>query len=432
MLESGSMDRIKGFLKKEDFYEPKNSIIYETIDELYEARSVYDMSMVAAALTSAGNLEKIGGEHYLMEVGRILPYAEHLKDYSKRVREKSLLRKLLSVAGKISETVSEYDKEAAADAMKAVDKCSQDIYLLARDEAGRELVPVSEILKDVYANLHKVSNHTHELLGVTTGFNKLDERTNGLQNSNLIIVAGRPSMGKTSFAVNMAQNAALAGKTVAIFTLEMSAEQIVHKLISFETGIRSGQLQSGPLGETEWLKLAKAGDPLTELKIYIDDSSQPSAMEINSKCRRLKNTPAGLDLVVIDYLQLMATQSKNRSDSRANEVSEITRSLKAMAKDLKVPVVALSQLSRASETRKVGQKRPILSDLRESGSIEQDADIVLFVHRENYYAVAEKQSAEEFGTAETAEIIIGKNRTGPTGTVELTFTRHDTKFQDID
>jgi replicative DNA helicase len=425
MLESGSMDQVKGFLKTEDFYNPKNSIIYETIDELYEARSVYDMVTVAAALTSAGNLEKIGGEKYLTDVARILPYAEHLKDYAARVREKSLLRKLLGIAGKISEKVSEYDKEAASSAMEAVDKCSQEIFLLARDEAGRELAPIADILKDVYANLHKVSNHTSELLGVTTGFNRLNFLINGLQNANLIIVAGRPAMGKTSFAVNIAQNAALAGKTVAIFTLEMSAVQVAHKLISFETGISSGRLQSGPLGETEWLKLAKAGDPITELKIFIDDSSRPGAMEITSKCRRLKSGKTGLDLVVIDYLQLMDTQVRNRSDSRANEVSEITRSLKAMAKDLNVPVVALSQLSRAPEARK--DKRPILSDLRESGSIEQDADVVLFVHRESYYT-AEK-SSEEF---ETAEIIIGKNRTGPTGMVELSFTPHITKFQDID
>jgi replicative DNA helicase len=426
MLESGSMDRVKGFLKTEDFYDPKNSIVYETIDELYEARSVYDMVTVAAALTSAGNLEKVGGERYLMEILRIFPYAENLRYYTVRVREKSLLRKLLGIAGKISETVSEYDKEAAASAMEAVDKCSQEIYLLSRDEAGRELIPIADILKDVYDNLRKVSNHTSELLGVTTGFSRLNFLINGLQNANLIIVAGRPAMGKTSFAVNIAQNAALAGKTVAIFTLEMSAVQVAHKLISFETGISSGRLQSGPLGETEWLKLAKAGDPITELKIYIDDSSRPSAMEITSKCRRLKSGKDGLDLVVIDYLQLMDTPIRNKSDNRANEVSEITRSLKAMSKDLNVPVVALSQLSRAPEARK--DKRPILSDLRESGSIEQDADIVLFVHRESYYA-AERQSSEEF---ETAEIIIGKNRTGPTGMVELTFTPHITKFQDID
>jgi replicative DNA helicase len=425
MLESGAMDQIKGFLKTEDFYDPKNAIIYKTIDELYEARSVYDVVTVAAALRSAGNLERIGGEKYLIEVARILPYAEHLKDYAARVREKALLRKLLRVAGKISETVTEYDREAAGSAMEAVDKCSQQLYLLSRDEAGRELIPISELLKDVYDNLRHVSNHTAQLLGVTTGFRDLDARINGLQNSNLVIIAGRPSMGKTSFAVNIAQNAALAGKTVAIFTLEMSAEQVTHKLISYETGISSGRLQSGPLGDTEWLKLAKAGDPLSGLKIHIDDSSRPSAMEINSKCRRLKSGKNGLDLVVIDYLQLMDTPVRNKSDNRTNEVSEITRNLKAMAKDLNVPVMALSQLNRAPETRK--DKRPILSDLRESGSIEQDADVVLFVHRESYYA-AEKSSAE----SETAEIIIGKNRTGPTGTVELDYQPHCTKFSDKD
>jgi replicative DNA helicase len=425
MLESGSMDQIKGLLKTEDFYNPKNSIIYETIEELYEARDVYDVVTIASALASAGTLEKIGGERYLTEVARILPYAENLRYYAARVREKSLLRKLLGIAGKISETVSDYDKEAAASAMEAVDKCSQEIFLLSRDEAGRELVPIADINNEVYDNLRKVSSHNVELLGVTTGFDKLNKLTNGLQNSNLIIVAGRPAMGKTSFAVNVAQNAAIAGKTVAIFTLEMSAVQVAHKLISFETGLTSRTLQSGPLGETEWLKLAKAGNPINELKMFIDDSSRPSAMEITSKCRRLKSGKSGLDLVVIDYLQLMDTQARNKSDNRANEVSEITRSLKAMAKDLNVPVVALSQLNRAPEARK--DKRPILSDLRESGSIEQDADVVLFVHRESYYA-AEK-SPEEF---ETAEIIIGKNRTGPTGTVELTFTPHITKFQDID
>jgi replicative DNA helicase len=359
-----------------------------------------------------------------MEVARILPYAENLKNYAARVREKSLLRKLLGVAGKISETVFEYDKEVAASAMEAVDDCSQQIYLLSKDEAGRELTPISDVLGDVYDNLHKVTDHTVELLGVTTGFNKLNDRLNGLQNSNLIIIAGRPGMGKTSFAVNIAHNAARAGKTVAIFTLEMSAVQIVHKLITSETGLTSRTLQSGPITKEDWNKLAIAGDPLNELKIYIDDSSRPSAMEINSKCRRLKSGE-GLDLVVIDYLQLMDSRTKGKYENRTAEVSEITRNLKALAKDLNVPVVALSQLSRAPEGRK--EKRPILSDLRESGSIEQDADVVLFVHRDQYYAT--EKSSDEW---ETAEIIIGKNRTGPTGDIPLNFIKRLTKFLDID
>jgi replicative DNA helicase len=425
MMEGGMMDQIYGILKKEDFYEPKNALIFETIRKLYEANEAYDVIMVAAALRSAGQLEKVGGEGYLMEVARILPNAGNLKNYADNVREKSLLRKLFSLSGFISGKVSEYDKDAARTALEAVDECSQQIYSLSKDDIGRDLIPFSDILKEAYNNFERVSYHTAELLGVTTGYKNLNRLINGLQDSNLIIVAGRPAMGKTSFAMNMAQNAAISGKTVAIFSLEMSAVQIVHKLISFETRISGSRLQSGPLGDIEWKKLANALEPLHELKIYIDESSKPTALEITSKCRRLKSSK-GLDLVVVDYLQLMTSQSKSRSDNRTNEVSEITRSLKAMAKDLNVPVVALSQLNRAPEGRK--DKRPILSDLRESGSIEQDADQVIFIHRENYYT-KEIENSED---GETAEVIVGKNRTGPTGKVELTFHPYYTKFQEIE
>ncbi|MDR2105736.1 MAG: replicative DNA helicase [Deferribacteraceae bacterium] len=425
MLESGSMEEIYGFIKKEDFYEPKNALIFETIRKLYEANEAYDVIMTAAAMRSAGELEKIGGESYIMQAARILPNAGNLKYYAVNVKEKSLLRSLFSISGFISEKVAEYDKDSSRTAMQAVDECSQKIYDLSKNEAGRELIPLEELLAEVYAGLEKVSSHKADLLGVTTGFNKLDRLINGLQASSLIIVAGRPAMGKTSFTMNMAQNAAIAGNTVAVFSLEMSKTQIVHKFITYKTELSGNILQSGPIGEFEWKKLAQAGDPLKNLKIWIDDSSKPSAMEIASKCRRLKSN-RGLDLVVIDYLQLMTSESKRRSDSRANEVSDITRSLKAMAKDLDVPVVALSQLNRSPEGRK--ENRPILSDLRESGSIEQDADQVLFIHRQKYY----DKAFESMGEDETAEVIVGKNRTGPTGRVNLTFLPHCTKFQDID
>jgi replicative DNA helicase len=425
MLESGSMEQIYGLVKKEDFYEPKNALIYDAIKKRYESNEAYDMIMLASALRSSGELEKVGGEGYLMELSHILPNAGNLKYYADNIKEKAVLRQLLSITSFISEKVSEYDKDSARSALEAVDECSRKIYALSQDEASRDLTPISEILMEVYDSLQKVSHHTTELLGVTTGFKKLNFLINGLQNSNLIIIAGRPGMGKTSFAINMAQCAALSGKAVAIFSLEMSKEQIVHKLISFETGISSGRLQSGPLGDIEWLKLAKAGDPLKELKIYIDESSSPTAMEIASKCRRLKSGK-GLDLVVVDYLQLMTSPTKSKYDNRVNEVSEITRGLKAMAKDLNVPIAALSQLSRAPEGRK--DKRPLLSDLRESGSIEQDADQVIFIHRESYY----NKEIESSDDGERAEVIIGKNRTGPTGVVELTFFPYSTRFQDID
>ncbi|MDR2401344.1 MAG: replicative DNA helicase [Deferribacteraceae bacterium] len=426
MLESGSIDQISGLIKSEDFYEPRNALIFETIKKLKEAGEAYDVIMTAAAMRSAGELEKIGGESYLMEVARIVPNAGNLGNYVRNILEKSLLRKLFGLSGFITEKVFEYDRDLRP-ALHAVDECSQKIYELSRNETSRELEPFREILMRVYDNLQKVSYHKTDLLGVTTGYERLNKLINGLQKSSLIIVAGRPGIGKTSFAMNMAQNAAeKAKKTVAIFSLEMSAEQIVHKFISCKTGISGNTLQSGPLRqEVEWKKLANAGDPLGELNVYIDDSSKPTAMEIASKCRRLK-TSKGLDLIVIDYLQLMTSESKRRSDNRTNEVSEITRSLKAMAKDLEVPVVALSQLNRGPEDRK--EKRPLLSDLRESGSIEQDADQVLFIHRPNYYTKEFDTSAD----GEAAEVIIGKNRTGPQGTVNLTYIPYCTKFQEQD
>ena len=401
-------------LREEDFYREDNKIIYSAILNLYNRGEPIDVITLKSELSAMGKLEAVGGLEYIVELPEKVPTTSNVEQYIKIVEEKSLLRNLIKTANDI--ITLGYDP--TQDVEGIIDNSEKKIFEVMQKKNQKGYSSIKDILVDTFTELEQLYNKKQHVTGVPTGFADLDMKTAGLHNSDLILVAARPAMGKSAFALNIATNAALkANIPVVIFSLEMSKEQMVNRILCSEAMVDSNKVRTGTLEEEDLAKLAEASGVLSEANIYVDDTPGISIMEIRAKCRKMK-LEKDIGLVVIDYLQLVQGSGK-RGASREQEIAEISRSLKILAKEIKVPVIALSQLSRAPELR--NDHRPILSDLRESGSIEQDADIVMFLYRDDYY----NENSEK---KDTAEVIIAKHRAGPTGTVELLWLGNYTKF----
>jgi len=404
-------------LQPEDFYKESHRRIFEVITRLYENREPVDLITVTEALRSNKILEQVGGAVYLTTLTETVPTASNIAYYCKIVEEKALIRRLINTTSSILSMA--YDPENQVEGL--LDEAERKIFEIAQKRRVENFIHIKDILFDTFEHIEQLYNSEGGITGVPTGFPDLDEKTSGLQPSDLILIAARPSMGKTAFALNIAQNAAIRYKVpVGIFSLEMSKEQLVQRMLCAESNVDSHKLRTGRLDEEDWPKLARAMGPLSEAPIYIDDTPGISSLELRAKARRLK-AEKGLGLIIIDYLQLMS--GRGNTENRQQEISEISRSLKALARELSVPVIALSQLSRAPEMR--ADHRPILSDLRESGSQEQDSDVVAFLYRDDYYH-------PDTDKKNIAEVIIAKQRNGPTGTVELVWLSKFTKFASLE
>ena len=406
-------------LKEEDFYREDNKTIYEAILNLYNRSEPIDIITLKAELTSMGMFDKIGGLEYIVGLPEKVPTTANVEKYISIVKEKSELRRLIKAANEIIE--QGYDPtENIDDIMNSAEK---KIFNIMQDKDQKSYSPIKDVLIDAFTELEQLYNQKQHITGVPTGFIDLDYKTAGLHNSDLILIAARPAMGKSAFALNIATNAALKAKVPAVlFSLEMSKEQMVNRILCSEAMVDSNKVRTGKIDDDDWIKLADTMGDLSEAPIYIDDTPGISINEIRAKCRKLK-LEKNIGLVVIDYLQLVQGSSKRAQGSREQEISEISRSLKILAKEINVPVIALSQLSRAPEQRP--DHRPMLSDLRESGAIEQDADIVMFLYRDDYY----NEDSEYKGLA---EVIVAKHRAGSTGTVKLVWLGNYTKFANME
>lgn len=405
-------------LKPEDFYREDNKAIYEAILSLYAKAEPVDIITVKDELIGNGKFDIIGGLEYLAVLPDKVPLTSNIEQYIRIVEEKSILRNLIKASTDIINLG--YGQTEETDAI--IDIAEKKIFDIMQRKNQKGYSQIKDVLIETFAEIEKLYNQKGYVTGVPTGFVDLDQITAGLHKSDLILVAARPAMGKSAFALNIATYAAIKGNTpTVIFNLEMSKEQLVNRILCCEAMVDSNKVRTGKIEETDWEKLATALGPLSEAPIYIDDTPGISIMEIRAKCRKLK-LEKDIGLIVIDYLQLIQGTGK-RGASREQEISEISRSLKILAKELDVPVIALSQLSRAAEQRQ--DHRPMLSDLRESGAIEQDADIVMFLYRDDYY----NQDSEK---KNIAEVIIAKHRAGSTGTIELLWLGNYTKFANIE
>ena len=401
-----------------DFYREDNKIIYSAILNLYNRGEPIDIITLKSELASMGKLEAIGGLEYLAELPEKVPTTANVDKYIKIVEEKSTLRTLIRTANEL--ITLGYDPTQEVEEL--MDNAEKKIFNVMQSRNQKGYSSMKDILVDTFVELEELYNRKQHVTGVPTGFLDLDYKTAGLHGSDLILVAARPAMGKSAFALNIATNAAVRAKTpVAIFSLEMSKEQMANRILCSEALVDSNKVRTGKVEDDDWVKLAQASGILSEAQIFIDDTPGISIMEIRAKCRKMK-LEKDIGLVVIDYLQLVQGSSK-RGASREQEIAEISRSLKILAKEINVPVIALSQLSRAPEQRP--DHRPMLSDLRESGSIEQDADIVMFLYRDDYY----NQDSEK---KNVAEVILAKHRAGSTGTVELAWLGSYTKFANLE
>ena len=403
-------------LKSEDFYREDNKEIYAAMLELYSIGKSIDMITLKDQLTLRGTLDKVGGISYIASLVDNVPAVSNVENYIKIVEEKSVIRNLIKTANEIIR--NSYSGTEDVDAL--VEQAEKRIFDVVQERNSRGYASIRESLINVFDEIEEISKSGQSISGLESGFIDLDAKTSGLNKSALLIVAARPAMGKSAFVLNIASYVARHQKTpVMIFNLEMSKEEVTKRILCAESEVDSTKVKNATLESEDWLKLGEASGRLSDMPIYIDDTPGLTSAELRAKCRKAK-LEKNIGLVIIDYLQLM--ESKNKSSSRQQEVSEISRSLKILAKELNIPVIALSQLSRATESRT--DHRPMLSDLRESGSIEQDADIVMFLHREDYYdANTEKKNV--------AEVIIAKNRSGSTGTVELAWIPEYTKFANL-
>ncbi len=419
LLDKEVLTNVTEIIKSQDFYRDDHKEIFEAIIDLYEKAEPIDLITVAERLKIRGTLDSVGGLEYLTNLANVVPTTANAKHYAKIVEEKAILRNLI----KVSSSIVNMGYEASEEVSYVLDKAEKGIFDLLQNRNTQGFVPIKEVLVDTFNRLEELYNSKGHITGIPTGFADLDYKTAGLHNSDLILIAARPAMGKTAFVLNIAQYAAIHSKVpVAIFSLEMSREQLVNRMLASEAMVDSQRMRTGKLEDSDWQKVARALGPLSEAPIYIDDTPGTTIMEIRAKCRRLK-IEKNLGLVVIDYLQLMQGKGGGKSDNRQQEISEISRSLKILAKEINVPVITLSQLSRAPEQRQ--DHRPILSDLRESGAIEQDADIVMFLYRDDYYN-------PETDKKNVAEAIIAKHRAGSTGTVELAWLGQYTKFANLE
>lgn len=419
LVDNEAINRALEIITPDDMYRETHRKIMRAMIELNTRNEPCDLITLTSILKKKGELEEVGGGAYLATLVDYVPMAANIVYYCKIVKEKGITRKLISAA---TEIVSQ-GFEDQVDVEELLDNAQKVIFEISENKLRPAFYPVGAILKDTIKNIELLYEKKEHVTGVPTGFIDLDEMTAGFQGGDLIIVAGRPSMGKTAFALNIGQNAAIhAGKPypVAIFSLEMSKESLVTRLLCSEARIDASRLRTGHLIESDWEKLARGAGKLHEAKIFIDDTPAISVLEMRAKCRRMK-AEHDIGLIMVDYLQLM--RGSSNPESRQQEISEISRSLKALAKELNVPVVALSQLNRGLESRT--DKRPMMSDLRESGAIEQDADVIMFVYRAEVY---DKENEELKGKA---EIIIGKQRNGPIGIVDLVFRGEHTRFENL-
>lgn len=404
-------------LQPSDFYFTANRFVFEAVMDLFNENKPIDFVTVSEQLKLLNRLDAAGGIDYLKKVSVSVPTSQHIKYYSNIIKEKSVLRALIKGATSISDMA--YGEEGSLS--RLLERSEQVIFDISSSRESNDLVHISDILQLSYESMAKNAENQGGITGVPTGFDELNKRTGGFHGGELIIIAGRPGMGKSTFAVNIAEYVSITlGKTVAIFNLEMPKEQIVNRILCSQALVNNGRIRTGTMEMEDWEKICDVADTIAKAPMYIDDTASITVSQIRAKCRRLKQTK-NLEMVVIDYLQLM--QGSGRSDNRQQEISEISRSLKVLAKELDIPVVALSQLKRESESQK--GKRPILSDLRESGAIEQDADMVMFLFRNYYYS---KDPEEK----DLAECIIAKNRSGETDTFQLGFKGEYTKFQNIE
>ncbi|MBA2335434.1 MAG: replicative DNA helicase [Pyrinomonadaceae bacterium] len=416
LLDNSLISQAVEQLKVEDFYYPLHRRIFNAMIALFETSRSIDPILIGEELKKEGPIEAMGGVSTITNLTYGLPHFSDLSEYIKVVRDKSVMRSLVRTCNQITSEALEEEEDAKV----VLDHAEQMIFALAEKRTREGFLHIQPVAEKVLEKVQEYAKReSHALTGLATGFRELDEMTSGLQPSDLIIIAARPSMGKTALCLTMAQNAAITEKAVVgIFSLEMSKEQLVMRMMSSEAKVDASRFRKGILSREEWERLARAIGTLSDAKIFIDDTPGISVLEMRAKARRLAAEQKALDLIVVDYLQLMG--GSRRNENRQQEVSQISRELKGLAKELNVPVVALSQLSRAPEAR--NPPRPLMSDLRESGSIEQDADVVTFIYREDYY----KPTDENTGMA---ELIISKQRNGPTGTVKLAFLKEFTRFE---
>jgi replicative DNA helicase len=401
------------FLKSNDFYLHRHKWIWEAFVRLNERNESIDYITVTQELEKMERLEDVGGEAYVTQLINNVPSSLHAEAYGHRVEETAIRRRMIEAANKIAQLAHEQKLSLET----VMDDSEKAVFNVTERRLSRDLQPIQEVLTDYFDRIEELSERDEELIGVPTGFYDLDKMLGGLQKSDLLIVAGRPGMGKTGFLLSVAKNASLTHrKHVAIFSLEMSNEQVVQRIISQKTGISTQVLRSGKLAPNQWELFTQAIEVLSDTRVFLDDTPALTPLQLRTKCRRL-HMEHGLDLVIVDYLQLMTDDT--RTDNRVQEVSAISRNLKVLARELNVPVFAAAQLSRAVEQR--SEKRPVLSDLRESGSLEQDADIVMFIYRPEVY---EEDTVQE----NLAEIIVAKHRNGPTGDVQLIFQKNLAKF----
>ena len=416
LIDRDAIIRIASFLRPDDFYRGSHAILYETLLELYNRRVPADFVTIVDELERIGRLDDVGGVSYLTELLNVVPSAVHVEYYARIVERTATLRRLIRAGTEIVRLG--FDEAIETD--EAIERAERLIFNVSQRRVSRDFVSIGAVLEQFFEKLDHIQHNRGQILGIPTGFIDLDKLTGGLQRSDLIILAARPAIGKTSFQLSIAHHAAVkAKKVVAIFSLEMSAEQLVQRLLSMETGVDMHRLRLGSIDDQEWDAITRAFGRLAEAKIFIDDNPSMTVTELRSKARRLM-AEHGLDLVIVDYLQFMHAR---HAESRVQEISEISRGLKALARELNVPVLALSQLSRAVEIR--ADHRPLLSDLRESGSLEQDADVVMFIYRDEVYNPDTVYRG-------IAEIIVAKHRNGPTDTIYLRFFERTARFADLE
>ena len=418
-----ALEKATDLLSGDDFYYDNNRIIYNALENINKKGIPVDMTSVITELKNTNKLEEAGGISYITDVLNSEAVATNADYYIKKVNDTSLLRRLI----KVSEEIGTLGYESTDEVDEALDEAERKVLSIVKNRQGSEFRPFKEILNETREKLEQLYNSKGDVTGIASGFIDLDKMTAGFHENQLIIVAARPAMGKTLFALNVAVNAALQGKSVAIFNLEMDANQLANRILSSVGQINGRKFLSASFNNNDWTRLNEAISQLEDAKIFINDMAESTIGAIRSKCRRLKSSESGLDLVVVDYLQLVSG-GKNYGTNRQQEVSDISRALKLLALELHIPIIALAQLSRDVEKR--DNKRPILSDLRESGSIEQDADIVTFIHREAYYSKGEKKEDDDGDNKEAiSELIVAKHRNGNTGTVELVFDGNRCTFK---
>lgn len=417
LIEKDAVSRVIEIVRPSDYYKESNQIIYNTILHLYEKGEPIDLLTVSEELKTRGQFDLVGGAAYLTALINAVPNAANVEYYSYLIREKSDLRNLIYAGSSI--TQMSYELKDPLETI--IDKSEQLIFDIAQRRTRRDFIPIKGILTGAFEKIEELYARKSHITGVATGYAELDNYTAGLQQADFVVIAARPSMGKTALSLNIAQNVAIKEKRpVGVFSLEMSKEQLVQRLICSEAGVNAQRLRTGHLEETDWPRITKAMAVLSEAPLYIDDSAGITVLEMRSKARRLK-AKYGLELLVIDYLQLI--RGSGRIENRTQEISEISRQIKGLAKELSIPIIAISQLSREVEKRV--DKRPLLSDLRESGAIEQEADLVMFIYRDEYYN-------PDTDRKNIAEINIAKQRNGPVARFDLYFFKEYTKFIDLD